>query len=61
MTPVSAPAPPIVVDVDGTLVRTDMLLETGSRFVVAHPEQEVYLCHRIELAAAPVPPPRCRS
>jgi 4-hydroxybenzoate polyprenyltransferase/phosphoserine phosphatase len=39
VTPVSAPAPPIVVDVDGTLVRTDMLLETGSRFVVAHPVQ----------------------
>ncbi|MFT4011592.1 MAG: hypothetical protein QM655_16285, partial [Nocardioidaceae bacterium] len=30
---------PLVVDLDGTLIRTDLLVETGSRFVVRRPWQ----------------------
>lgn len=35
----TAPFPPLVVDLDGTLLRSDLLLETGMAFVRSHPLQ----------------------
>lgn len=35
----SPPLPPLVVDLDGTLLRSDLLLETGMAFVRSHPLQ----------------------
>ncbi len=30
---------PLVVDLDGTLIRTDMLVESASQFLIQHPFQ----------------------
>lgn len=37
--PLFDPAPPLIVDLDGTLLRSDLLLETGMAFVRSHPLQ----------------------
>lgn len=39
VTDLTETSPPLVVDLDGTLVKTDLLLETASRFVTRHPWQ----------------------
>jgi 4-hydroxybenzoate polyprenyltransferase/phosphoserine phosphatase len=36
---VPAPPPPLVVDLDGTLLRSDLLVETGLRFLREHPHR----------------------
>lgn len=43
--PLITPPPPLIVDLDGTLIKTDLLLETANQLLTRQPWQIFRLCH----------------